>query len=54
MKDEYTFEQWFIHLQEMVFDRTGVQFRDKDSVIEDYEDGKHFDDVAEEIALEYE
>ena len=53
MKDEYTLEEWFEMLKVIVLEKTGVDFRDVDSVKEDYNNGKHFADVADEIALEY-
>lgn len=50
---ESGFETWFGNLIMLVLDKTGVDFRDANSVREDYEAGKGFADVAEEIAAEY-
>lgn len=47
------FESWFGVVQVNVLDQTGVDFRDEDSVRDDYDQGKDAHDVAEEIAAEY-
>lgn len=52
-KDEFDFETWFDSLSMMVLDRTGVEFRDEDSVRADYEAGRNLADIADEIAAEY-
>ena len=53
MKDEYEFEEWFSQLRVSVLEKTNFDFRDEESVKNDYENGKHFADIADEIALEY-
>ena len=53
MKDEYTFQEWFSQLKVSVLEKTNVDFRDEDAVKDDYDSGKHFADIADEIALEY-
>ena len=53
-KNDFDFDTWFDSMAAMVLDKTGIEFRDKDSVREDYEDGKNCTDVADEIAAEYE
>lgn len=50
---EFDFETWFDSLSMMVLDRTGIEFRDQDSVRQDYEKGRNLADVADEIAAEY-
>lgn len=52
-KSEFDFETWFDSLSAMVLDQCGVDFRDEDSVREDYEAGKNCADVADEVAAEY-
>jgi hypothetical protein len=37
----------------MVLDKTGVEFRDAESVRADYDAGKNLADVADEISAEY-
>ena len=36
-----------------VLDRTGVEFKDKDSVREDYDEGRDVFDVVDDIVAEY-
>ena len=52
-KNEFDFETWFDQLAMHVLERTGVEFRDADSVREDYESGRDMFDVADEISAEY-
>ena len=52
-KETHDFETWFDNLVNAVLDQTGVTFRDKDSVRQDYDDGKGVFEVADEIAAEY-
>lgn len=47
------FETWFGILSMQVLDRTGVDFKDEDSVRSDYEQGRDVHDVVDEIAAEY-
>jgi hypothetical protein len=53
VKGELDFEAWFDILSVMVLDKCGVNFRDKESVRNDYEAGKNCADVADAIAAEY-
>ena len=53
VKGEFDFEAWFDSLAMMVLEKTGVEFRDEESVRGDYEAGKNCADVADEIAAEY-
>lgn len=52
-KETQSFDDWFDLLVMQVLDRTGVTFRDRDSVREDYDAGKDLHDVVDEIADEY-
>jgi len=52
-KTEFDFETWFSNLAMMVLDKTGVDFRDRESVRQDYDDGRNLADVADEIADDY-
>ena len=52
-KQDFDFETWFGVLQTNVLDRTGVNFRDRDSVREDYDQGACVYDVIDEICAEY-
>jgi len=52
-KSDFDFETWFDSLAMMVLDKTGVEFRDQDTVREDYESGRNLADVADQIAAEY-
>ena len=52
-KKDAEFETWFDILAVNVLDRTGVNFRDKDSVRDDYEAGMDLYDIADSIAAEY-
>ncbi len=51
-KDDTTFEDWFDYMASYLAD-SQIDFRDEDSVREDYEAGKDFHDVADSIKLEY-
>ncbi len=51
-KNDTTFENWFDYMVCFLADN-GIDFRDEDSVREDYEAGKDFHDVADAIKLEY-
>lgn len=52
-KTDFDFDTWFDSLSMMVLAKTGVEFRDADSVRSDYDAGKNLADVADEIAAEY-
>lgn len=47
------FETWFSVIQVQVLDETGTDFKDEDSVRDDYEQGKDAHDVAADIIAEY-
>ncbi len=47
------FDTWLDTLSVAVLDKTGIEFRDADSVRADYQAGRDAFDVADEIALEY-
>ncbi len=51
-KNETGFESWFDYMKNYLAE-SGIDFRDEDAVREDYESGKDFYDVADEIKLEY-
>lgn len=53
VKGEFDFETWFANIAIMVLDKTGVDFKDEESVRGDYEAGKNCSEVADEIAAEY-
>ncbi len=53
VKGQMEFEVWFGCLATMVLDKTGIEFRDMDSVRWDYESDRNCADVADEIAAEY-
>ena len=52
-KQDFDFETWFGVLQTNVLDRTGVNFRDRDSVREDYDQGVCVYAVIDDICAEY-
>ena len=52
-KPEFDFETWFGVLHTHVLDRTGVEFKDEDSVRSDYDTGRDVFDVIDEIVAEY-
>jgi hypothetical protein len=51
--ENFDFETWFDSLAVMVLDKSGVDFRDEESVRADYDAGRDCADVADEIANEY-
>lgn len=51
--DDFDFDTWFDTLSLLVLDGAGVEFRDQDSVRNDYETGRNVHDVADEIIAEY-
>lgn len=51
--DGHDFETWFDLVAMKVLAETGVQFRDEDSVRDEFESGKSYDDVANDIIAEY-
>ena len=53
-KAEFDFDTWFGVLQSNVLDKAGVDFKDEDSVRDDYNNGRGVYDVIDEIAAEYE
>ena len=52
-KTDFDFDTWFDALAAAVLDKCGVEFNDRDSVLADYNDGRNYADVADEIADEY-
>lgn len=52
-KQDFDFDTWFETLCNMVLDKCGVEFRDEESVRDDYECGANCADVADDIAAEY-
>jgi hypothetical protein len=48
------FETWFDTLRINVLERSGVEFRDEDSVRDDYNRGVNVYDVIDDIVREYE
>ena len=52
-KNEIGFDVYFNTLSSLVFEQTGVNFTDEDSVFADYEAGKDVFVLADEIAKEY-
>jgi len=50
---ELDFDAWFDHLKVLGLDGSGGEFRDRDSVQGDYENGRDVHDVADEIIAEY-
>lgn len=52
-KENTDFDSWFDILSLQVLDRTGVDFKDRDSVRGDYDEGRDVHDVIDEIAFEY-
>lgn len=47
-----SFDSWFSHVQSLVA-CAGYNFSDKDSVRDDYDQGKSAEDVAQDIIDEY-
>lgn len=52
-KTEFDFDTWFGVLQANVLDRSGVDFKDEDSVRDDFNNGRDVYDVIDEIVAEY-
>lgn len=52
-KSTHSFDDWFDALALIVLDRTGADFRDRDSVKGYYEEGRDVFDVIDEVAAEY-
>lgn len=52
-KSTHDFDTWFETVACVVLEKTGVEFRDEDSVRFEYEEGKSAFDVADEITAEY-
>ena len=50
---EFDFDTWFGVLQTNLLDKAGVDFKDEDSVRDDYNNGRDVYDVIDEIAAEY-
>ena len=48
-----SFESWFDILKVNVRERTGVEFRDRASVRDDYDQGRDVYEVVDEIVAEY-
>lgn len=53
LSENIDFGMWFDNLCGLVLEKTGIDFQDKDSVQDDFDAGKHFADVADDIAAEY-
>lgn len=51
-KEELSFEEWF-KLLVKILDAREIIFRDPDAVIDDYEEGKTVETVANDITAEY-
>ncbi len=51
--EEFDFDTWFDALAAAALDKCGVDFKDRDAVRADYEAGRDYADVADEIADEY-
>ena len=51
--EEFYFDTWFNALAAAVLDKCGVDFKDRDSVRDDYEACRDYADVAEEIINKY-
>ena len=49
----FDFDTWFDNLTVQIGERTGVNFKDGESVRQDYEDDKNMFDVADDICIEY-
>lgn len=50
---DFDFDTWFGVLQTHVLDKTGVDFKDEDSVRQDFDTGRDVFDVIDEIVAEY-
>lgn len=49
----FDFDTWLDNLTVQIWERTGVDFKDGESVRQDYEDDKNMFDVADDICIEY-
>ena len=49
----FDFDTWLDNLTVQIEERTGVDFKDGESVRQDYEDDKNMFDVADDICIEY-
>ena len=49
----FDFDTWLDNLTMQIGERTGVDFKDGESVRQDYEDDKNMFDVADDICIEY-
>lgn len=49
----FDFDTWLDNLTVQIWERTGVDFKDGESVRQDYEDDKNMFDVADDICSEY-
>jgi hypothetical protein len=49
----FDFDTWLDNLTVQIGERTGVDFKDGESVRQDYEDDKNMFDVADDICIEY-
>src|SRR5690606_1898140 len=52
-KKDVDFDTWFDTLNITVLERAGVDFKDEDSVRDDYDSGRNVFDVIDEIVAEY-
>jgi len=52
-KNDCDFDTWFDALVLNINEQTGVNFRDRESVKDDYNAGRDLFDVADEISAEY-
>ena len=49
----FDFDTWLDNLTVQIEERTGVAFKEGESVRQDYEDDKNMFDVADDICIEY-
>ena len=49
----FDFDTWLDNLTVQIGERTGVDFKDGESVRQDYEDDKNMFDVADDICIEH-
>ena len=49
----FDFDTWLDNLTVQIGERTGVDFKDGESVRQDYEDDNNMFDVADDICIEY-
>lgn len=52
-EQQMDFDDWFDLVQSIVAEETGIEFRDKASVRQEYERGDRPEDIAGEIIDEY-